>query len=306
MISQSTTLPPSTATIPYLAEAIQAPSITMATHDPKDGGILYDGGFDSWNERLTALLSRHYLDQYIYIQNDAAKLSAHAKAEAAAALCMATTLIDSRVLQRVPANAKASLPDLMDWLRMRTRPFRFLDLPPELRNKIYGEVIPCNTPVIVRVRLVKQVPSSREPTVPLRLTRLAITQVARQIRKESSPLFYSRSIFEIFGQGWYPAPYGKAWLRAVPADQIRNLRTVKVEVLMARYGVSKMTIRHSQHDGLRIDAERKLDSKSQRKLEEYVGKIEKIRKLSNLKGETIAMALALDEGFWEVGNLTPA
>jgi len=65
------------------------------------------------------------------------------------------------------------------------QPFRFLDLPPELRDHIYESAVYTGT----------LYPSTRRESSSNQATQPPITRASRQLRKESLPLFYSTNSF---------------------------------------------------------------------------------------------------------------
>ncbi|KAK3080483.1 hypothetical protein LTS18_000937 [Coniosporium uncinatum] len=67
-----------------------------------------------------------------------------------------------------------------------SQPFRFLDLPAELRNKIYKLAVTTREPNSHRTAFLAQ--HAHQP---------AITKASRQIRAESLPLYYSENTIEV-------------------------------------------------------------------------------------------------------------
>lgn len=92
----------------------------------------------------------------------------------------------------------------------------FLDLPPELRNEVYGHNLIKNYPIEVR------------PTQPY-LKEPALSAVNKQVRFEALAIWYGVNIFEIRGS----SPAVK-FLRSLPDEKLRLLRTLHIttETLM--------------------------------------------------------------------------
>lgn len=77
-----------------------------------------------------------------------------------------------------------------------TPPFRFLELPPELRNFVYKLVVVSNEPIAPRLSghgrlLMLPTYNDKNHVQP------AITKVSRQLRQEALPLFYGENTFDL-------------------------------------------------------------------------------------------------------------
>jgi hypothetical protein len=107
--------------------------------------------------------------------------------------------------------------------------FRFLDLPAELRNMIYRILLVCNQPLT---------PCRLDPDSILSLQReyatfhcSRISQVSRQLRRETLPIFYSCNTFHFHNFVWdatlmrlslFPELFGKL-IGTVKASMIRSI-----------------------------------------------------------------------------------
>ncbi|KAK5127818.1 hypothetical protein LTR85_004934 [Meristemomyces frigidus] len=68
------------------------------------------------------------------------------------------------------------------------QPFRFLDLPPELRNRVYDDLVVTEAPLLPSACQHTSRPSAAQPD---------ITRVCRQIRQEALPMFYGLNQFDV-------------------------------------------------------------------------------------------------------------
>jgi len=95
-------------------------------------------------------------------------------------------------------------------------PFRFLDLPGEIRNYIYDLVLVEHGPIAIYACCTRL----HDPP--------AITQVSRRLRGETLSLFYqkNRFRFEIFSPE-EPNTFA-IWINSLSLENIRNLRNVEI------------------------------------------------------------------------------
>ena len=99
-------------------------------------------------------------------------------------ICSSTKL-DDQVQVTVPEAKRKFLKDLLvsaskagDMLAVEVKPFRLLDLPPELRARIFGFAV------------------RRRYTLDLRYPgRPSLTKASRQLRQESLPIYFAENAF---------------------------------------------------------------------------------------------------------------
>jgi len=102
-------------------------------------------------------------------------------------------------------------------------PFRFLDLPGELRNEIYGLLV-------VQIRVIKRTifSSSTLPTLP------AITRVNRQVRLEARQVYYMQNTFECLLSARYDLTAYRKFIRKAGIPQCPDFKNnIKCMMLSA-------------------------------------------------------------------------
>ena len=98
-------------------------------------------------------------------------------------------------------------------------PFRFVDLPAEIRNKIYRYILVHSQPIRLDTPFLR--PSARS---------LAILFTNNFIYSEAMPVFYSKNAFIIKG-----SRKEHAWLRRMRPEGRNELRKITYQVSAARY-----------------------------------------------------------------------
>lgn len=111
---------------------------------------------------------------------------------------------------------------------------RLLDLPPEIRNKIWSLAIP---PSRVHVGYKAGV----QP---------AISSTNRLIRKETLPMFYARTIFTLCVEHLYHRWQVEKWIKAIGESNVRHIRVVKIATEVGRIRVCA-TVQGWQYSFLR-------------------------------------------------------
>ena len=93
----------------------------------------------------------------------------------------------------------------------------FLDLPAELRNRIYHLTLVCSDPISGHyVRVLKDAElrydGIKEP---------AVLQASRQVRSEALPILYGSNTFYIYGELVL-----RSWMQRLGADRVDMLQTI--------------------------------------------------------------------------------
>lgn len=188
-------------------------------------GVLYGPNFEDWKARMLSLLRIHQLDGYLEEYHRPSRGGAtrdrwtHGSQNAANYISM---MVRPELLQRVPTSEKANAALIMKRLEAISTSFRFLDLPAELRNRIYGFYLAeCGTVVIK--------PYEKKTTgYP------PITKVSRQTRSEVLPLFYASATFELSYTSKAPplALHAQQWVSSTVGDKLKQLRCISIRVQM--------------------------------------------------------------------------
>lgn len=98
--------------------------------------VLSDATFAEWLSSVRSQLSALGLAHTIH------RVNAATEDESVRAAIPISGLTQPRLLLRVPSADLLNAAKLVEHLRLLTRPFRFMDLPPELRNRIYDQILP--------------------------------------------------------------------------------------------------------------------------------------------------------------------
>lgn len=128
-------------------------------------------------------------------------------------------MVRPELLRGVPSSERANAALITKRLEAISLGFRFLDLPAELRSKVYGFYLAKHSLVVIRPDHKK---TAGYP---------AITKVSQQIRSEVLPLFYASTIFELFYCHQYPNMMRLAqFLASTIGDGFKHLRCILVRI----------------------------------------------------------------------------
>ena len=191
----------------------------------------------------------------------------------------------------------------MQRLQDMTTQFRFLDLPAELRNRIYSLVLTdCD-----RVTITPE--TKRTTGYP------AITKISRQVRNEVLSVFYSSATFELVFHNKYPnvPKAAQNWARIVGSDWLRQVRNLSVNIpvredRVAPYGTKQQEIRFTlkPEESLQVHYPEKLTKESKALLDRHVNNIESTSEVMGIHrdGRTLLLALIHQhEKLWHHGTL---
>lgn len=292
----------------------------MNTAHLPSGTLLDNTNFVAWKARVDAALCA------LGLPSIDAERPQDASAEEWQALSgLAANIIHNVVppdlLKQVSAGHYRDHAKLVQDLESLTLPFRFMDLPPELRNRIYDYLIPMH-------KTIKYMPLKGTATgFP------PIVQVSRQIRAESLPIAYERCTFMLD----FEAPDDAEYEEGIAAEQAVHVPTSARKCARKLSGPLKRQIRsvrvrirvQNETEGLQSDLlgfgfnfaldqgiesyypatdehlqdDECLTGWSQILIIARAMKIEEERQLLHLQGEALIMALTRDDEIWKYGKL---
>lgn len=166
----------------------QTVSWSLST-DLRRSGLLHGTNFEEWKQRMQSILRIHGLDtafledaqqNHHTASNSNTSSSNHFLAET-----IISMLVHPDMISRVPASERSNSRLLVERLKEMSTHFRFLDLPAELRIRIYSFVLTTHDRIVMR-------PSYKRTT-----KYPDITKTSHQIREEVLPIFYSSTTFEL-------------------------------------------------------------------------------------------------------------
>ncbi|KAK4629715.1 hypothetical protein CLAFUW4_07674 [Fulvia fulva] len=183
-------------------------------------GLLYEGSdFEAWKERLRGLLQQQDLDLDHLTQNP------HNYDAASRRNIIIRATVSESVLTRLRTPAIWSVPTgpLLKILKRRAQPFRFLDLPAELRNHIYELALPHSSVAHGSQRHAK----SGLP---------ALLHTSSKIRRETLSIYFEQAVFRFViprspeeGPGIeLTVQHIKTWAKVVVREHVTHLRHVEL------------------------------------------------------------------------------
>lgn len=205
-----------------------------------------------------------------------------------------TMLVDPKIIARLSeSQGKTSSPAvLMQRLESMCAHFRFLDLPPELRNRVYKYTM--GDPII-------DITKKRTENYP------GITQVSRQTMNETLSLFYStctvKLAFKYINQP--VAKIAQQWILNIAQEHANHLQeVVVVQPIQERFSrrSAKVEIRFTldPKDGLRIVLSDRLANASKASLRRYVTAANAACEMMGCKndGRAFFFAFATNPDIW--------
>jgi len=287
----------------------------MADQQPPSEIKLHGRNFLPWKARIEATLRVHQLPGLSSrppSQSNALEQTrwlSYSKI-AAGLIC---SLVGANLLAQLTPKDVTDHITLVQALERLTLWFDFKELPPELRTRIYCELIPRRMRIVAkpRERFITEYP--------------AITRVSRQLRAESLPLLYSRAIFHldllVSGQKFYSAKSrelrldisaaARTWTRRMSTNHLRHMRTLQLSFIPRLRGndwARKVHLEFDPANGLRLrtallNSRELLAAEPTSALQKHAEDVEDLRKMLGLQGESLSLALTYKPELWLLTNL---
>lgn len=276
-------------------------------------GLLYAGcDFEEWKTRADAMLCLEDGAQYTYAQAKArgpGSCFPLFQEQVIVSILCSKTIVSAEALLRIPECVKSFPCPLWQSLESQSKPFRLLDLPAELRNSIYRMAFNGQDHVIG--------PKNKH-------TRLhALLQVSKQIRQEALPLYWACTTLVSLRSSYVLRQASStghgvelrlaSWLDTAAKSHMRHLRSFRFHLAgstaSARPGGLRARTKHllftfNKSNGLEVEVKMgKLAPVSLTRLEEHVARVERDRKIVDLQGECIFLALLSEPKLWNNGEL---
>ena len=259
-------------------------------------GVLYGTNFSEWKERVISILQIQGLEGYLLEGGHSSNSQDEAKKcsdGSGLATVIIIALVNPGIIDRIPASERSRPWLLMQRLEIITSQFRFLDLPAELRNRIYNLVLADSDRVTITLK------TKHTTGYP------AITKISRQIRSEVLPIFYCATTFELLFHSTSPGIAGVAqqWARNVVRDWLKQLRNLSVSIRINKVGITSgehAYIKHQEirftltpEEGLQVHYPEKLTAKTKSLLDLHVETVRRTSEVMGVHKDGRALLLAL-------------
>lgn len=271
-------------------------------------GLLYGSNYNDWKISIDAKLRMHGLELFAtqfrspYNEDYSKEEWTEKSAEAANVIRVEVTFT---LLRRVPEGEIKNAKRLMNRLEALATRFRFLDLPAELRNRVYGYLIDSEHNNVICPRKRCQTQYS------------AVTKASMQLRKESLPIMYARSTFRFdftVSSGEVTSEYSistaiQKWSSRQDPSQLKLLRHVVIKDNFRKQytkdvHAKNIKLWYSKKDGFSAQPYGvAFIRESQELFQEHMKATESIRQMFSMQGEIIILALISHPRLWKSGNL---
>lgn len=202
------------------------------------------------------------------------------KAKERTELVLIRGMISNVLLDRMSAAQYNCRPLLWKALPGLATPFRLMNLPDQVRQRIYKLALPR------RFSLGEAANGDAFP---------ALVHVSSEVRKETLPLFYSHTTFDIACKLLITRPkYLKAWVEHIAGDNVQHVRAVNIS------SDNSIKLTYSDTKGLKVDVEADNSQQAVKKdIEARIELMEQCRGPLKLKGGFLFMALWGNVDIWE-------
>lgn len=287
----------------------------MTSHGSFDKPVLlHEANFKQWPERMRRILKIAFPDiGFTFSDYYCFFWSGRSDPDSEISAAFATIMwcnVSRHIKLRVSQESRRGPESLINALYVATRPFRLMDLPPELRSRIYSETLPSTSS---RVTLpTKYTGENRSRSAPMERSLLA---VSRQVRVETLPIYYRDTEFVLmwdydFVMGMKHVKPKSAvraerikairdWAAVLQADSLRQLRKVSVQPshvsLRRRFSLVSVNGKFE----MSVAKCDQLTEAKQQLLEEHVAASNSIAQGLRLEGEALILVLTNHPEIWQ-------
>jgi hypothetical protein len=304
----------------------------QATSKLETSGLLYEGSdFAAWLDSLRTILAQQLAGLRVKHTPATGYICVLPLSHTIRDVCACIWWhVSPHIRSRVPEYDRQNTHRLLNALNRTARPFHLLDLPAEIRLKVYGLALAQSTSQTTLMLLEREqggggsfrVTDEHQPESPLLST-------SRQLRSEALPIFHQvnpvslmfmPSIKTVHALGAATSHMGhrkiptnaqrvdamNQWASNLMPESTRLPRKVSVQLpLLAIYSEPNEDMLHftlSPVDGklvLKVEEHAWLDSDSQELLSDHAATISKLAQSLKLEGEALIMVLTSRPDIWD-------
>ncbi|KAK5732922.1 hypothetical protein LTS12_027045 [Elasticomyces elasticus] len=268
-------------------------------------GLLYEGNFTEWRDRIANLLDIHGVDSDAIPCPVYRDWNGLAKRQDTVELI--ATQVSPALLSRIPTTNLQCPTRLLSSVQDMAKPFRLNDLPPELRSRVFGFYF--EVPTISSIRdgswMTYKINSHEVPDHWSNHTVSDLLLVSRLMTTEALPIFYKSSWIAFDAPNKHD--YGKEELRG--PGQVRrwaerklvgNITFLRVVGLGQLYGGKlSLSIELEDRVGLVTTYCGDFPIDKQQAWDRHIANVELDRKALGLKGEALVLCLTSRPELWQ-------
>lgn len=272
------------------------------------GLLLCEGDFLRWHKRIQDLLhcddtwklSQHCRNPFISLESESGdRTHNHGTSYKTWAINVVLTYVNPIFLASQPIDRPVTLHELFGILENGAKPFRFLDLPRELRNNIY-ELMVDSGKHYEELQVVKVWPNSRRDWGVVRSPIVcSLCAVSAEFREEVSKFHYSSNSFHVvsdWGRDGSPEDI-REWANVVGRHDLSRLRNLNAKFGYYKVSFDSFHVAFVPEMGLRAEAWKVVDydySRVDESLNNHVGMIKRHQEIERYNSTGVFEFFTLD------------